>query len=225
MSPISTSGRDLSGLEAIEHDPAPGDRGLAPEALARPHQDQPVPSSRGRGQGRVVGLSLLGAVLLLSAPEAVNAFLGAPEDSVSSTHVVPLGGSEPVGVKELRTQASCSLAGAQVSAASEYSCGQVALVSDSREGVSDFDRTTRRALRHHLYREAPELLDEANVLVDHEPGTQVWTATVTNGQDKHVVVLDQVGSDAALVTTLSGPGQQVDEMVAEMSEASNEEPA
>ena len=137
---------------------------------------------------------------------------------------IPLGGTDPVVSAAAPTRTPCTPAGATGDTGELYLCADASLVADSRRDVADPSTAVRRALAERLFYDDEEA-GRDRITVTHEPGDPVWTAV--SGPDGtgavHVTVLEDLGGGDALVTTLSGPAQEVDALLEDLDAARAEQ--
>lgn len=161
---------------------------------------------------------------LYALPVLADAALARSDADSQTTTRIPLGGADPVVSATASTRTPCAPAGATGDTGELYLCADASLVADSRRGVTDPSTAVRRALAERLFYDDEEA-GRDRITVAHEPGDPVWTAV--SGPDGtgavHVTVLEDLGGGDALVTTLSGPAQEVDALLEDLDAARAEQ--
>ena len=162
---------------------------------------------------------------LYALPVLADAALARSDADSQTTTRIPLGGADPVVSATASTRTPCAPAGATGDTGELYLCADASLVADSRRGVTDPSTAVRRALAERLFYDDEEEAGRDRITVAHEPGDPVWTAV--SGPDEtgavHVTVLEELGEGDALVTTLSGPAQEVDALLEDLDAARAEQ--
>ena len=145
-------------------------------------------------------------------------------DESRATTRIPLGGADPVVSATASTRTPCAPAGATGDTGELYLCADASLVADSRRDVTDPPTAVRRALAERLFYDDEEA-GRDRITVTHEPGDPVWTAVSRPDETGavHVTVLEDLGGGDALVTTLSGPAQEVDALLEDLDAARAEQ--
>lgn len=191
----------------------------------------PPPTSPAAGPRRarpaVAALTALALTAALYAlPVLADAALTRTAAEPRATTRIPLGGVDPVVSATASTRTPCTPAGTTGDTGELYLCADASLVADSRRDVVDPPTAVRRALAERLFYDDEEA-GRDRITVTHEPGDPVWTAV--SGPDEagavHVTVLEDLGEGDALVTTLSGPAQEVDALLEDLDAARAEQEA
>lgn len=189
----------------------------------------PPPTSPAAGPRRARPAAAVLTALALTAalyalPVLADAALTRTADEPRATTRIPLGGADPVVSATASTRTPCAPAGATGDTGELYLCADASLVADSRRDVTDPPTAVRRALAERLFYDDEEA-GRDRITVTHEPGDPVWTAV--SGPDEtgavHVTVLEDLGEGDALVTTLSGPAQEVDALLEDLDAARAEQ--
>ena len=178
-----------------------------------------------RARPAVAALTALALTAALYAlPVLADATLTRTAAEPRATTRIPLGGADPVVSATASTRTPCTPAGTTGDTGELYLCADASLVADSRRGVTDPSTAVRRALAERLFYDDEEA-GRDRITVTHEPGDPVWTAV--SGPDGtgavHVTVLEDLGGGDALVTTLSGPAQEVDALLEDLDAARAEQ--
>ena len=211
--------------------PPPAGRGRSARSHGRfaPVLSNRPPTSPAAGPRRarpaaaaLTALALTAALYAL--PVLADAALARSDADSQTTTRIPLGGADPVVSAAASTRTPCAPAGATGDTGELYLCADASLVADSRRGVTDPSTAVRRALAERLFYDDEEA-GRDRITVTHEPGDPVWTAV--SGPDEtgavHVTVLEELGEGDALVTTLSGPAQEVDALLEDLDAARAEQ--
>lgn len=183
------------------------------------------PAAARRARPAAAALTALALTAALYAlPVLADAALTRTADEPRATTRIPLGGADPVVSATASTRTPCAPAGATGDTGELYLCADASLVADSRRDVTDPPTAVRRALAERLFYDDEEA-GRDRITVTHEPGDPVWTAV--SGPDEtgavHVTVLEDLGGGDALVTTLSGPSQEVDALLEDLDAARTEQ--
>ena len=196
---------------------------FAPVLSNRP----PTSPAAGPRRARPAAAALTALALtaaLYALPVLADAALARSDADSQTTTRIPLGGADPVVSAAASTRTPCAPAGATGDTGELYLCADASLVADSRRGVTDPSTAVRRALAERLFYDDEEA-GRDRITVAHEPGDPVWTAV--SGPDGtgtvHVTVLEDLGGGDALVTTLSGPAQEVDALLEDLDAARAEQ--
>lgn len=192
-----------------------------------PSSPPPTSPAAGPRRARPAAAALTALALtaaLYALPVLADAALTRTADEPRATTRIPLGGTDPVASATASTRTPCAPAGATGDTGELYLCADASLVADSRRDVTDPPTAVRRALAERLFYDDEEA-GRDRITVTHEPGDPVWTAV--SGPDEtgavHVTVLEDLGEGDALVTTLSGPAQEVDALLEDLDAARAEQ--
>lgn len=192
-----------------------------------PSSPPPTSPAAGPRRARPAAAALTALALtaaLYALPVLADAALTRTADEPRATTRIPLGGADPVVSATASTRTPCAPAGATGDTGELYLCADASLVADSRRDVTDPPTAVRRALAERLFYDDEEA-GRDRITVTHEPGDPVWTAV--SGPDEtgavHVTVLEELGEGDALVTTLSGPSQEVDALLEDLDAARAEQ--
>lgn len=192
-----------------------------------PSSPPPTSPAAGPRRARPAAAALTALALtaaLYALPVLADAALTRTADEPRATTRIPLGGADPVVSATASTRTPCAPAGATGDTGELYLCADASLVADSRRDVTDPPTAVRRALAERLFYDDEEA-GRDRITVTHEPGDPVWTAV--SGPDEtgavHVTVLEELGEGDALVTTLSGPAQEVDALLEDLDAARAEQ--
>ena len=192
-----------------------------------PSSPPPTSPAAGPRRARPAAATLTALALtaaLYALPVLADAALTRTADEPRATTRIPLGGADPVVSATASTRTPCAPAGATGDTGALYLCADASLVADSRRDVTDPPTAVRRALAERLFYDDEEA-GRDRITVTHEPGDPVWTAV--SGPDEtgavHVTVLEDLGGGDALVTTLSGPAQEVDALLEDLDAARAEQ--
>lgn len=192
-----------------------------------PSSPPPTSPAAGPRRARPAAAALTALALtaaLYALPVLADAALTRTADEPRATTRIPLGGADPVVSATASTRTPCAPAGTTGDTGELYLCADASLVADSRRDVTDPPTAVRRALAERLFYDDEEA-GRDRITVTHEPGDPVWTAV--SGPDEtgavHVTVLEELGEGDALVTTLSGPAQEVDALLEDLDAARAEQ--
>lgn len=192
-----------------------------------PSSPPPTSPAAGPRRARPAAAALTALALtaaLYALPVLADAALTRTADEPRATTRIPLGGADPVVSATASTRTPCAPAGTTGDTGELYLCADASLVADSRRDVTDPPTAVRRALAERLFYDDEEA-GRDRITVTHEPGDPVWTAV--SGPDEtgavHVTVLEDLGEGDALVTTLSGPAQEVDALLEDLDAARAEQ--
>ena len=192
-----------------------------------PSSPPPTSPAAGPRRARPAAAALTALALtaaLYALPVLADAALARSDADSQATTRIPLGGADPVVSATASTRTPCAPAGATGDTGELYLCADASLVADSRRDVADPPTAVRRALAERLFYDDEEA-GRDRITVTHEPGDPVWTAV--SGPDEtgavHVTVLEDLGEGDALVTTLSGPAQEVDALLEDLDAARAEQ--